>query len=103
MLSFSPMDIEIKKRTGTPLERKQAESLIPLISRHHLLLVTLLLLNATAMELLPLALDALVPEFVAILLSVTMILFCGEIFPAAILTGMISLLIYFCYGVECLR
>jgi metal transporter CNNM len=87
MLSLNALDIEILKRTGSEVERRQAASLVPLISRHHLLLVTLLLINATAMEMLPLALDKLVPEFVAIILSVTLILFVGEILPAAVMTG----------------
>jgi CBS domain containing-hemolysin-like protein len=87
MLSLSALDLEIIKRTGSEVERRRAASLVPLISRHHLLLVTLLLLNATAMEMLPLALDKLVPQFVAIIMSVTLILFVGEIFPAAVMTG----------------
>lgn len=36
---------------------------IPLIKRHHLLLVTLLLFNATANEALPLFLDGLLPQW----------------------------------------
>lgn len=46
-----------------------------------------MLWNATAMEILPLYLNKLVPEFVAILLSVTLVLFVGEIIPSAIMTG----------------
>ena len=86
-MSLSKIDLEIRRRTGTDVEKKQAESLAPLLENHHLLLVTLLLLNATAMEILPLALDKVVPEFVAILLSVTLVLFMGEIIPAALMTG----------------
>lgn len=81
------MELMIKKRSGTEIEKKQAAQLLPIIENHHLLLVTLLLWNATAMETLPLFLGKLVPEFVAILLSVTLVLFVGEIIPAAIMTG----------------
>ena len=35
----------------------------------------------------PLFLDKLVPEAAAVLISVTLVLFCGEIIPAAIFTG----------------
>jgi len=51
------------------------------------LLVTLLLSNATAMEALPIFLDKLVPSFWAVLISVTMVLFFGEIIPQAICIG----------------
>ncbi len=46
--------------------------------------VTLLLCNAIAMEALPIFLDKLMQEWVAILVSVTAVLFAGEIFPQAI-------------------
>mmetsp|Transcript_147993 Transcript_147993/g.412231 ORF Transcript_147993/g.412231 Transcript_147993/m.412231 type:complete len:399 (-) Transcript_147993:484-1680(-) len=56
-------------------------------SNQHYLLVTLLLLNATANEALPLFLDELMPAWVACLSSVTVVLFFGEIFPSAVFTG----------------
>lgn len=40
--------------------------------------VTLLLCNAAAMETLPLALDRLMPAYLAIIVSVTAVLFFGE-------------------------
>jgi metal transporter CNNM len=46
--------------------------------------VTLLIGNATAMEALPIFLDRLVSPYMAILLSVTMVLIFGEILPQAI-------------------
>uniref|UniRef100_A0A6U4FEE5 Uncharacterized protein n=1 Tax=Phaeomonas parva TaxID=124430 RepID=A0A6U4FEE5_9STRA len=56
-------------------------------SRHHFVLVTFLLFNSIANEALPLFLDALVPSWLAIVLSVTLVLFFGEIIPSAIFTG----------------
>ncbi|CAK9037229.1 unnamed protein product [Durusdinium trenchii] len=50
---------------------------------HHLLLVTLLLLNALANEALPIFLDDLLSPVFAVLLSVTFVLVCGEILPSA--------------------
>lgn len=47
------------------------------LSRPHLLLVTLLLVNAAAMEALPIFLDRLVSPVAAIILSVTAVLFFG--------------------------
>ncbi len=40
-----------------------------------------MLTNAVAMEALPIFLDALMPSYVAILVSVTAVLFFGEVFP----------------------
>ncbi|GBG33163.1 Metal transporter CNNM2 [Hondaea fermentalgiana] len=68
-------------------EQKAARSILPVVSRHHLLLVTLLLLNSLANECLPLFLDEIVPSWIAIILSVTLVLLCGEIIPSAIFTG----------------
>lgn len=44
-------------------------------------------MNALANEALPLFLDKLVPGYVAVILSVTLVLFFGEIIPSAIFTG----------------
>jgi CBS domain containing-hemolysin-like protein len=43
--------------------------------------------NASATEALPVFLSELVPEFIAVILSVTAVLLFGEIIPASILTG----------------
>jgi len=66
------------------MKKKYCKKIIPLVSQHHLLLVTLLLANAAAMETLPIFLDRLVPSYLAIILSVTLILFFGEVIPQAI-------------------
>eukprot|EP00808_Paulinella_micropora_P001794 g80521.t1 len=68
-------------------EKVYARAILPLVERHHLLLVTLLLFNSLANEALPLFLDQIVPSYLAILLSVTLVLFFGEIVPSAIFTG----------------
>ena len=88
-VSLDPIDLRVKQRCGTDSEKRCAAILLPLIEHnpHHQLLVTLLLLNATAMEAMPIFLDKLVPEFAAVLISVTLILFFGEITPSAIFTG----------------
>ena len=65
-----------------------AKKLIPLKKDHHLLLVTLLLVNAGVNEALPIFLDRLVPApWMAVVLSVTLVLVFGEILPSAIFTG----------------
>ena len=87
LLSLDLMEMTIKQRSGTPEERLRASKVLPVISRHHLLLVTLMLWNASATEALPVFLSYLVPEYLAVIFSVTMVLFVGEIIPAAIITG----------------
>lgn len=79
--------MKIKATSGTPKEKEYAAKVLPIISHHHLLLVTLMLWNASATEALPIFLDGLVSEYIAIIISVTLVLMFGEIIPASILTG----------------
>ena len=51
------------------------------VARPHLLLVTLLLSNAAAMEALPLFIDRLLSPVAAIALSVSAVLLFGEVIP----------------------
>ena len=81
------MDLELKKKRGTPEEKAAADRVIPIIEKHHYLLVTLLISNACCMEALPIFLDSIVPSYMAIIISVTAILFFGEVIPQAICTG----------------
>eukprot|EP00347_Sterkiella_histriomuscorum_P014098 403362175 len=64
-----------------------AKVVLPILKQHHFLLVTLLLSNAFAMEALPIYLDAIMPSFWAIIVSVTAVLFFGEVIPQAVCTG----------------
>lgn len=76
-----------------------------------MLLSTILLNNAIAMESLPIFLDALVPSWLAIVLSTSAVLVFGEVVPQAICTGpnqieiaasvapFISLLMKICYPI----
>lgn len=93
-LSIDELVMELKMQTGTPQEKKdvrifdiQAHKVLPILHKHHHLLVTLLLCNAAAMEALPIFLDSLVPSYLAIIISVTAVLFFGEIIPQAVCTG----------------
>lgn len=78
-----------RKQERKALTRKQhyAKKLEPLVSDHHLLLVTLLLFNTVANEALPIFLEDLLPAWAAVVLSVTVVLICGEILPSAVFTG----------------
>ncbi|KAF8046974.1 hypothetical protein N665_3284s0004 [Sinapis alba] len=84
LMSLSLVDLEILQRSGSPKEKKQSAAIFPVVQKQHQLLVTLLLFNALAMEGLPIYLDKLFNEYVAIILSVTFVLFVGEVIPQAI-------------------
>jgi metal transporter CNNM len=86
-LSIDDLVLELRSSTGTDEEKQHACKVLPILADRHWLLVTLLLMNAFAMETLPLCLDKLVPEYLAIIISVTLVLFIGEVFPQAVCTG----------------
>lgn len=87
LLSIDTLELEMKLIHGTPEQKKLADQVLPLLNKHHWLLVTLLLCNAVAMEALPIFLDAVVPSAYAIFFSVIAVLFFGEIIPQAFCTG----------------
>ncbi|KAJ8452903.1 hypothetical protein Cgig2_014666 [Carnegiea gigantea] len=84
LMSLSLVDLEVLATSGTPKDRKHAEKILPVVQNQHLLLCTLLIFNAAAMEALPIFLDTLVTAWVAILISVTLILLFGEIIPQSV-------------------
>lgn len=86
LASIDRLTLEIEAKQDAKIA-KSATKIFNVIDRFHWMLVTLLLVNAGAMEALPLALDKLVPEWAAIVCSVTGVLFFGEIIPQALCTG----------------
>jgi CBS domain containing-hemolysin-like protein len=86
-LSIDDLVLELRSTNGTDEEKRHAARVLPILADRHWLLVTLLLMNAAAMETLPLCLDKLVPEYLAIIISVTLVLFFGEVIPQAYCTG----------------
>ncbi|KAL9238523.1 hypothetical protein vseg_012929 [Gypsophila vaccaria] len=84
LMSMSLVDLEVLAKSGTPKDRKHAEKILPVVKNQHLLLCTLLICNAAAMEALPIFLDSLVTAWGAILISVTLILLFGEIIPQSV-------------------
>jgi metal transporter CNNM len=86
LMSLDRMNLSVLSTSGTLEEQRHARTLSPLLKRRHLLLVTLLIGNAAAMEALPIFLNQLIPEYAAIILSVTFVLIFGEIIPQALFT-----------------
>ncbi|XP_024363575.1 DUF21 domain-containing protein At2g14520 isoform X5 [Physcomitrium patens] len=84
LMSLGIMDLEVLIKSGSPTDKIHAEKILPVVKNQHLLLCTLLVGNAMAMEALPIFLDSLVSAWGAILISVTLILMFGEIIPQAV-------------------
>ena len=82
--SINPLNLEIKLENGTKEEKEDAMKILPILEKKHLLLATLLLSNALAMESLPIFLDAIMPATLAIIISTTVVLVFGEIVPQVI-------------------
>jgi hypothetical protein len=83
LMSLDSTKLEIKSIVGTEEEKEAAAALLPLVKRHHHLLVTLLLFNSLANESLPIFLGDLVPNWLAIILSVFLVLIFGEVILVA--------------------
>ncbi|TYG78269.1 hypothetical protein ES288_D02G045700v1 [Gossypium darwinii] len=110
LMSLGLVELEILQRSGTSTEKKQAAAILPVVQKQHQLLVTLLLCNAVAMEALPIYLDKLFNEYVAIILSVTFVLAFGEVIPQALctryglaiganLSGLVRVLMILCFPI----
>ncbi|XP_076887575.1 DUF21 domain-containing protein At1g47330-like [Bidens hawaiensis] len=86
LMSLGLVDLEVLIQSGRPKDRLHASRILPVVKNQHLLLCTLLIGNSLAMESLPIFLDKVVPPWLAILISVTLILMFGEILPQAVFT-----------------
>nr|XP_002121779.1 DUF21 domain-containing protein At5g52790-like [Ciona intestinalis] len=86
LFSLDLMSLTVLSTDGKPNEQKHAKRILPLVKRHHLLLVTLLLSNAAAVESMPLFLDRISNPVTAIIVSVTAVLIFGEVVPQALFT-----------------
>ncbi|CAM8878883.1 unnamed protein product [Rhodiola kirilowii] len=110
LMSMSLVDLEVLAKSGTPKDREHAARILPVVRNQHLLLCTLLICNAAAMEALPIFLDGLVPAWGAVLISVTLILLVGEIIPQSVcsryglsigaaMSPVVRILVWICYPV----
>ncbi|OEL25243.1 DUF21 domain-containing protein [Dichanthelium oligosanthes] len=110
LMSLSLVDLEVLAKSGTEQDRKHAAKILPVVKNQHLLLCTLLICNAAAMEALPIFLDSLVTAWGAILISVTLILLFGEILPQSIcshyglaigasVAPLVRLLVWICFPI----
>ena len=85
--SIDELTLEVKLATGTDKEKRQAKKIIPIIHKHHVLLSTLLIANAFALETVPIYVDRIVPSWAAILISGIGVVLIAEIIPMSFCTG----------------
>ncbi|XP_044177902.1 DUF21 domain-containing protein At4g33700-like isoform X2 [Acropora millepora] len=86
LLSLDVLSLKVLQRGGKPIEKKYASKILPIVEKHHLLLVTLLLANAAAVESMPIFMDRISTPVIAIAVSVTAVLLFGEVIPQALCT-----------------
>lgn len=86
LLSLDILSLKVLQGGGTPRQKKYATRILPIVEKHHLLLVTLLLANAAAVEAMPIFLDRISSPIIAIVVSVSAVLMFGEIIPQALCT-----------------
>lgn len=85
LMTLDTVGLELIMNSNNEKEAEAARKIIPVRKNAHLLLVTLLLGNTIATELLPLVLEVLFPGgIVSLVLSVFLIMLFGEIIPQAV-------------------
>lgn len=78
LLSLDITTLQVLSTAGTPSEQVYATRILPLVKNSHLLLVTLILANAAAVESMPIFLDHVTNPIIAVAVSVTAVLIFGE-------------------------
>ena len=87
LFSISMLDLCVLELQGSDAVKAQAAQLRPLVGQPRRLLVTLLLVYVSVAEAVPLFLDKLMPDWLAIFISVIAILLLGEVLPHAFCNG----------------
>ena len=83
LFSIDVMYLRVQSTTGSESDKRRATKLLSLLERQHLTLVTLLISNASVMTALPIFLERLLDPVTALVVSVTAVLFFGEVIPQA--------------------
>lgn len=86
LIGLDKLTLEINATTD-PVAKRRAEIILPVTSKHHWMLVTLMFINAIVMETLPIYVDKMVPELLAITICVFLELIAGEVVPMAVCSG----------------
>lgn len=86
LIGLDKLTLEINANIDPEWKRK-ASKINPVVKEHHWMLVTLMFINAIVMETLPIYVDKMVPELIAICICVFLELIAGEVIPMAVCSG----------------
>lgn len=84
LLSFTQVDLEVLIKAGRPNDRKYAARILPIVKNGHFVLCTLLIGKSLAAGAMPVALDRILPAWLAILASAPLVTVIVEIVPQAV-------------------
>ncbi|KAG5498805.1 hypothetical protein JKF63_03094 [Porcisia hertigi] len=84
LFSIDRLFLRVLTTTGTPKERHQAHLLLNVLKLQHWTLVALVLMNAVFVMTLPILLETMFDELTALIVSITAVLFAGEVVPLAV-------------------
>ncbi|MED6122375.1 hypothetical protein PIB30_039122 [Stylosanthes scabra] len=84
LLSFSQVDLEVLLKAGQPHIQKNAAKIMPIIKNEHLLLSALLIAKSLALEGVSVSVEKMFPEWIAVLISATLLGITAEIIPQAL-------------------
>ncbi|KAK7195469.1 CBS domain containing protein [Novymonas esmeraldas] len=100
LFSIDRLFLRVLTTTGTPKERQQAKSLLGVLKLQHWTLVALVLMNAVFVMTLPILLESMFDELTALIVSITAVLFIGEVVPLAVFVRWaIPVCSYFVYAI----
>lgn len=86
LIGLDKLTLEINA-TNDPVAKRRADIILPVTNKHHWMLVTLMFINAIVMETLPIFVDKMYPELIAIVICVFLELIAGEVIPMAVCSG----------------
>lgn len=86
MFSLDYVTLEVLSTSGKPNEQNYAKRIMPLVKHQHLLLVTLVMSNAAIAVSLPIILQKITNLYIAIVVSITVVLFFGDALPHAVIS-----------------
>jgi ankyrin repeat/SOCS box protein 13/metal transporter CNNM len=82
--SLNLVRLKVQARTAFEPKRSRAKRVIPLLDHSHLTLVTLLVTNTCFITVLPVLLEEIFGPLIALIISVTALLFFGDVLPQAV-------------------
>lgn len=83
LFSIDSIVLRVWSTAGDDKQKKMSKKLLKFFNAYHYTLVSLILFNSSCMMTLPVVLKMVVSPFTALILSITVVLFVGEVIPLA--------------------